>query len=160
MIRLDSPRRLDLVGSPILISGVGTGFEATMNWRVTEGHDEVSGYMMAGGGTGEHGAFQVEAEVGKAAFKMDRLFVEVFEASAMDGRDRHKTSREVLYGPRMVPGYYGYRLHIVRAGESLSSIARHHYGETDPRPIVRANLLLDDVIYPEQILRVPIGDGS
>ncbi len=52
-IRLDQPPRWDLVGNPILIGGIGTGFEATINFRVHEGHDEVTGFINVGGGTGE-----------------------------------------------------------------------------------------------------------
>lgn len=37
-IRIDQPRAFDLVGNPILVGGVGTGFEATLNYRVHEGH--------------------------------------------------------------------------------------------------------------------------
>ena len=65
--RIDQPRALDLVGSPILVGGVGTGFEATLQYRVTEGHDEVTGHFMAGGGTGEHGQYQLQVDVAGAA---------------------------------------------------------------------------------------------
>ena len=47
-IRIDQPRPFDLVGDPILIGGVGTGFEATLNYRVHEGHDEVTGFFTVG----------------------------------------------------------------------------------------------------------------
>ena len=84
-IRLDMPREFDLVGNPVLIGGIGTGFEATINYRIHDGHDEVTGFITVGGGTGEHAQFQKRVAVGKAAFKLDRLFVEVFEVSAKDG---------------------------------------------------------------------------
>ena len=57
-IRLDMPRDFDLVASPVLIGGIGTGFEATINYRIHEGHDEVTGFVTVGGGTGEHAQFQ------------------------------------------------------------------------------------------------------
>ncbi|MFN2505625.1 MAG: Gmad2 immunoglobulin-like domain-containing protein, partial [Acidimicrobiales bacterium] len=76
-IRIDQPRAFDLVGNPILVGGVGTGFEATLNYRVHEGHDEVTGFFMVGGGTGEHGQYQFQADVAGAAFTLDRVFVEV-----------------------------------------------------------------------------------
>ena len=81
-IRMDQPKRFDLVGNRVMIAGIGTGFEATINYRVHEGHDEVTGSINVGGGTGEHGQFQVKANVANAAFTLDRLFVEVFEVSA------------------------------------------------------------------------------
>ena len=159
-IRLDMPREFDLVGSPILIGGIGTGFEATINYRVHEGHDEVTGFITVGGGTGEHAQFQKRVGVAKAAFTLDRLFVEVFEVSPKDGKELHKVTRQVFLATRMVKGYIGYREHTVKAGETLTSIARKHYGNTNFQPIFRANrhLLEDpDVIRAGQLLRVPIG---
>jgi hypothetical protein len=45
-IRMDQPRPFDLVGSPVLIGGIGTGFEANINFRVHDGHDEVTGPIL------------------------------------------------------------------------------------------------------------------
>ena len=159
-IRLDMPREFDVVGSPVLIGGVGTGFEATINYRIHDGHDEVAGSITVGGGSGEHAQFQKRVAVGKAAFKLDRLFVEVFEVSAKDGEELRKVSRPVLLATRMVKGYIGYREHTVKSGETLTKIARKHYGTTNYEPIFRANRpLLDDpdFIHAGQVLRVPIG---
>jgi nucleoid-associated protein YgaU len=159
-IRLDMPREFDLVSNSVLIGGIGTGFEATINFRITEGHDEVTGFITVGGGTGEHAQFQKKVAVGKAAFTLDRLFVEVFEVSAKDGTELHKVTRPVFLATRMVKGYIGYREHTVKSGETLTSIARKHYGTTNFQPIFRANRhLLDDpdVIHTGQVLRVPIG---
>ena len=159
--RIDQPRSLDLVGSPILVAGVGTGFEATLAYRISEGHDEVTGSFMTGGGTGEHGQFQLQVDVASAAFTLDRLFVEVFEHSAKDGSEINKVTVPVIYGPLIVPGYYGYREHTVRAGETLWAIATQHYGDGSLYPrIVRANpaVIVDpDLIHPGQVLRIPIG---
>ncbi|WP_208857907.1 Gmad2 immunoglobulin-like domain-containing protein, partial [Streptomyces flavidovirens] len=85
--RIDQPRLLDLVGNPILIAGIGTGFEATLNYRIGEGHDEVSGHFVVGGGSGEHGQFQLKVNVSGAAFQRDRLFVQVLEISPRDGSE-------------------------------------------------------------------------
>jgi nucleoid-associated protein YgaU len=162
-IKLDMPRKFDLVGNPILIGGIATGFEATINYRVHEGHDEVTGPITVGGGSGEHAQFQTRVRVGSAAFTLDRLFVEVFEVSAKDGSELHKVTVPVLLGSRMVRGrYIGYREHTVRTGDTLSKIAREHYGRPDFEPIVRANPLQivdPDVIHVGQVLRIPIGTG-
>ena len=161
-IRLDQPRRFDLVGNPVLIAGIGTGFEATINYRIHEGHDEVTGAITVGGGTGEHAQFQERVRVGRAAFTLDRLFVEVFEVSARDGSEINKVRRPVFLATRMVRGYIGYREHVVERGDTLSAIAREHYGRPDFEPIVRANAhQIDDpdLIFPGQVLRIPIGTG-
>jgi nucleoid-associated protein YgaU len=159
-IRLDMPREFDLVGSPVLLGGIGSGFEATINFRITEGHDEVTGPINVGGGTGEHAQFQKKVAVGSAAFTLDRLFVEVFEVSAKDGKELHKVTRQVFLATRMVKGYIGFREHTVKAGDTLTKIARKHYGTTDFEPIMRANahqIHDPDLIFPGQVLRVPIG---
>ena len=83
--------------------------------------------------------------------------------SAQDGSELHKVSKPVLLGARMVAGdYIGYREHVVEGG-------RHPLGHRAgalrhaPRPaLVRANAhQIDDpdLIFPGQVIRVPIGTG-
>ncbi|HWC09617.1 MAG TPA: Gmad2 immunoglobulin-like domain-containing protein [Acidimicrobiales bacterium] len=160
-IRIDQPLPFDLVGNPILIGGVGTGFEATLNYRVHEGHDEVTGFFTVGGGTGEHGQYQLQVDVAGAAFTLDRVFVEVFEISAADGSEINKALVPVILGPRLVANYIGYREHVVLPGDTLWAIAAANYGNGSEYPlIVRANptLITDpDVIFPGQVLKIPIG---
>lgn len=158
---IQQPGPFDLVGDPVLISGIGQGFEATLNWRVHDGHDERTGFFNVGGGTGEHGQFHIQASIGLAAFQLDRLFVEVFEESAQDGAEINKVIVPVVYGPRIVEGYIGFRIHLVKPGDTLSKIAQEHYGNTSHfQRIVRANpLVIDnpDLIFAGQQLKVPIG---
>src|SRR4051794_28375266 len=101
------------------------------------------------------------ASVSGAAFQLDRLFVEVFEESAQDGSEINKVIVPVIYGPRIVAGYIGYRLHVVPRGDTLSKIARDHY--RDPRrfnDILRAKppvISNPNLIFPGQQLKIPIG---
>jgi nucleoid-associated protein YgaU len=159
--RIDQPRYMDLVGNPILIGGIGTGFEATLNYRIHDGHDEVTGFFNVGSGSGEHGQFQLQVDVSGAAFTLDRVFVEVFERSARDGSEINKVIVPVLLGPRIVSGYVGYREHVVRSGDTLWAIAEANYGDGSQYPlIVRANPVQisdADLIFPGQVLRIPIG---
>ena len=60
---IQQPKPFDLVGNPILIGGIGSGFEATLQYRVHDGHDERTGHFTVGGGTGEHGQFQLSIDV-------------------------------------------------------------------------------------------------
>ena len=158
---IQQPRPYDLVGNPILVGGIGSGFEATLQYRVHDGHDERTGHFTVGGGTGEHGQFQLSVDVSGASFQLDRLFVEVCEESAADGSEINKVIVPVIYGPRIVTGYFGYRLHVVRRGDTLSRIARDNYGDPGRyHDIVRANPLLisdPDRIFPGQQLRIPVG---
>jgi len=129
---------------------------------VHDGHDEVSGPITVGGGTGEHAQFQVKAKIANAAFQLDRVFVEVFEVSAKDGSELHKVTRPVLLGSRMVKGrYIGYREHVVKPGDTLTKIAKKH--KVTVERLVRANaqeISDPDLIHPGQIVRIPIGSGD
>lgn len=158
---VQQPQPFDLVGDPVLIAGIGQGFEATLNWRVHDGHDERTGFFNVGGGTGEHGQFQIQAAIGNAAFALDRLFVEIYEESAEDGSEVNKVIVPVIYGPRIVPGYVGFRLHRVAAGDTLSKIALENYGQSNLFPLIqRANPQLisnPNQIFVGQELKVPIG---
>jgi hypothetical protein len=158
---IQQPKPFDLVGDPVLFAGIAQGFEAVVNWRVHDGHDERTGFFNVGGGTGEHGQFQVAAAIGAAAFQLDRLFVEVFEVSAQDGSEINKVIVPVIYGPRIVTNYIGFRIHRVVAGDTLSKIARDNYGDPSLLTrIVRANpLTISDpnLIFVGQELKVPIG---
>ena len=158
---IQQPKPYDLVGNPILVGGIGSRFEATLQYRVHDGHDERTGHFTVGGGTGEHGQFQLSVDVSGASFQLDRLFVEVYEESAADGSEINKVIVPVIYGPRIVTGYFGYRLHVVRRGDTLSRIARDNYGDPGRyHDIVRANPLLisdPDRIFPGQQLRIPVG---
>lgn len=160
-VRVDQPREFDLVGDPVLVGGIGAAFEATLQFRISEGHDEVTGHFLVGGGTGEHAQFQLQVDVAGAAFTLDRLFVEVFEISAEDGSEINKVIVPVIFGPLIVAGYIGYREHVVQPGDTLSAIAAANYGDGTLFPrIVRANpaqISDPDLIFPGQVLRVPIG---
>lgn len=57
-INVQQPQSYDIVGTTIQLAGAaGSAFEASCTYRVTEDHDEVTGYFMAGDGTGGHGQF-------------------------------------------------------------------------------------------------------
>ncbi len=161
-IDVQQPRAYDLVSNNIQIAGVAGGaFEATFNYRVSEGHDEVTGSFMAGDGTGGHGQFQLSVDVSGAAFQLDRVFVEVFHTSPKDGSELDKVIVPAVLGPKIVPGYINYLEHVVQAGETLWGLATLYYGSgnlyyrlvaANPHTIPNPNL-----IHPGQIVRVPIG---
>lgn len=160
--QIQQPQPFDVVGDPVLIAGIGQGFEATLNWRVHDGHDERTGFFTVGGGTGEHGQFQVQAAIGDAAFQLDRLFVEVFEESAQNGSEVNKVIVPVIYGPRIVAGYIGFRIHRVERGDTLSKIATEAYGDAGLfQRIVRANPVITNPnqIFVGQELKIPIGSS-
>ena len=144
----------------IQIAGVAGGaFEANFDYRVTEGHDEVTGSFMAGDGAGGHGQFQLTVDVSSAAFQLDRVFVEVFHTSPNDGAELDKVVVPAVLGPKIIPGYLNYLEHVVQSGETLWGIATQYYGSgnlyyrlvaANPHTIPNPNL-----IHVGDIVRVP-----
>jgi Immunoglobulin-like domain of bacterial spore germination/LysM domain len=157
---IQQPRPFDLVGNPLLIAGIGTGFEATLQYRVEEGHDERSGFVTVGGGTGEHDQFQVSVDLTGAAFMLSRLFVEIFDLDPQHG-EINKVMVPVIYGPLIVPNYIGFRLHEVESGDTLSALAQQHYGDTSLFHRIASanpNLISDpNRIFVGQLLKIPVG---
>ena len=159
-IDVQQPRAYDLVTNQIQIAGMAGGaFEATFNYRIHEGHDEVTGFFTAGDGVGGHGQFQVIADVSGAAFQLDRVFVEVFHISPKDGEELDKVIVPAILGAKIVPGYLTYVEHVVQPGETLWAIATQYYGSgnlyhrlvaANPHTIPNPNL-----IHLGDIVRVP-----
>lgn len=158
-IHVQQPQPYDIVSDSIHIAGTAGGaFEATYNYRVSEGHDEVDGHFMAGDGVGGHGQFQVVADVAGAAFTHVVAYVEVFHTSPKDGSVRDRAVVPVILGERIVPGYTSYFEHVVKGGETLWAIARQHYhnGNLYHR-LLAANPAITNpnVIRPGDVIRVP-----
>ncbi len=159
-VDVQQPRPYDLVSNAIQVAGVAGGaFEANFNYRVTEGHDEVTGFFMAGDGMGGHGQFQLTVDVSSAAFQLDRVFVEVFHTSPNDGTELDKVIVPVVLGAKIIPGYLNYLEHVVQSGETLWAISTQYYGSgnlyyrlvsANPHTISNPN-----VIHPGDIIRVP-----
>ncbi|WP_324651621.1 Gmad2 immunoglobulin-like domain-containing protein [Georgenia sp. H159] len=160
-IDVQQPRPNDIVGDEVQIAGMaGGGFEATYLYRISEGHDEVTGHFMAGDGVGGHGQFQVSVDVSGAAFTRERLQVEVFHESPKDGSEQEKVIVPVILGSQIVPGYTTYLEYEVQAGDTLWGIAQQHYGDGSLyHRLVTANpdITDPDVIHTGDIVRVPQG---
>ncbi|PSL57340.1 LysM domain-containing protein [Saccharothrix carnea] len=159
-IDVQQPKAYDLVGNDILIGGTAGGaFEAGFNYRVHEGHDEVTGFFMAGDGVGGHSQFQLSVDVSGASFTLSRLFVEVFHISPKDGEELDKVVVPVVLGPKIVPGYRTYLEHVVVAGETLWALSTRYYGAGNlHHRLVAANpqtITDPDVINPGDVIRVP-----
>jgi nucleoid-associated protein YgaU len=158
-IDVQQPREFDIVGDHINIGGVAGGaFEASFNYRIHEGHDEVVGHFQSGDGAGGHTQFQVVANVAGASFTLPKIFVEVFHVSPADGSELDKVTVSVLLGRIIVPGYRNYLEHTVAAGESLWAISAQYYGSGQQyHRLVTANpqIANPNVIRPGDLVRVP-----
>ena len=160
-IRLDMPREFDLVGSPVLIGGIGTGFEATINYRIHEATTRSPASSPSAAAPASTRSSRSASAVAQAPRSRST------GCSSRSSRSARRTARSCTrsrarccLATRMVKGYIGFREHTVKAGDTLTKIARKHYGTDDFQPIFRANVhLLDDpdVIQLGQVLRVPIG---
>ena len=73
-----------------LIKGKGQIFEASFNWVVEDGHEELKqGYATTDAGAPEWGSFAFTVDVKKAR-PNSTLTLILFEASAMDGSRQHE----------------------------------------------------------------------
>jgi hypothetical protein len=62
---IQQPKPFDLVGNPVLVAGIGTGFEGTFAARVRDGNGaELALTNITAGGTGIWGNYQTELALG------------------------------------------------------------------------------------------------
>ena len=93
-------------------------------------------------------------------FTLDRVFVQVSDDSGgEDGVAPPTVVVPVLFGPRILPGYSGYWLHTVVAGDTLSALSTQYFGDTSKVGVIqRANQHIvpdPNLILVGQELRIP-----
>jgi nucleoid-associated protein YgaU len=155
--RIDQPRANDLVGNPLLIAGMGGGFEATIDIRVLDATGNVMAETFTTA-TNLPSAWQTSVTLPDPP-PTNRGVVEVGPSTGADEAPA-RVSRPVFFGPAIVAGYRSHLLHVVQPGETLSSIAESTelYIGTGFGPIFEANrdILADpNLIHPGQVLRIP-----
>ncbi|MEM6465494.1 MAG: LysM peptidoglycan-binding domain-containing protein [Pseudomonadota bacterium] len=158
-IQILQPQPFDLVGQTIMIAGNAVGFEGHLSVSVSEGHVQFDAAASAGSIALRQ--FQATIEIPDAPnFQLDRVFVTVTDDSAGGEGVIPTVHVPVLYGPRILPGYIGYRNYTVAPGDTLSAISTSQYGDPGQISVIqRANAhIIDDpnVIFPGQELRIPI----
>jgi len=158
-INVRQPLPEDLVGDPVGVSGVGTGFEGTFTARVRDGNGtELGSTTIHAGGTGIWGNFQVTVPLGVAP-AAPRGAVEVFELSAKDGSEINTVAVPIVFGTALVNPFHGFAQHTVAAGETLAAIAQQWYGNSASWPSIfeanRDQITDPNLIQPGQVLRVP-----
>ena len=157
-IDIQQPQPFDLVGSDILIAGNAVAFEATLSINVTDGHDEYSSHAMVGSFVIKQ--FQGHIEIPNTnSFQLTRLFLRL--ADDTGNENGPAVSIPILFGPKILPGYTGFRNYTVQPGDTLSKIAQSEYGNANFQPIVAANQhVIDDpnLILVGQVLRIPRDD--
>jgi len=161
-IEIQQPQPFDLVGEEIQVAGLSGAFEATVQYRITEGHDQLEGFFTGGGAVSIQQFQTTITGVGDTAMKLPRMFLTLFENSAEDGSEISNATVPIIYGPLLIPGYAGWQPYTVQAGDTLSSIALDRYGDASLFPLLQAanqHTIPDpDLIFAGQTIRVPIGD--
>ncbi len=158
-IEILQPQPFDIVGQTIMIAGNAVGFEGHLSISVTEGHVEFNGAATAGAIALRQ--FQATLDVpDNPNFQLDRLILTVKDDSAGGEGGIPTVHVPIFYGPRILPGYVGYRNYTVAPGDTLTAISVSQYGNAGQVSVIQranAHFISDpDVIFPGQELRIPI----
>ncbi len=160
-IKVQQPEPFDIVDRRVLIAGVGTGFEATIGLRVRDGNaDQLARSFVTTGGAGALANFQAAVDLPGEPPTAEG-FVEVFDQGG-DDVPGNMVVVPVVFGEYLVPGYFGFSLRTVVAGDTLSGIAQEAYGDASLYLRIFAanrNQVSDpNHIFPGQQLRIPQGN--
>jgi hypothetical protein len=160
LIEVRQPREHDVIDRRFTVAGFGTGFEATVRWRLLDGN----------GGTLGEGSVQGVGSMGV----LDDFGHDVSLPAGVNARGAHVVlqvfgddpSGEHPPGPDLneIPvtlftGLQGWKLYEVVRGDTLSAIARDQGQNTRVSDIFEANrdtLTDPDHIVPRQVLRIPL----
>ena len=157
--RIDQPAPNDLVGSQLLLAGIGGGFEAVIELRVLDANGRVLAETSITG-TNLISPWQARITLPNPV-PTNRGVVQAGPSSGADEAPP-KVSVPVFFGTAIVPGFRSYFLYTVQQGDTLSSIAAAQaplYIGSGFRPIFEANrhVIGDDPNRIQQgtVLRLP-----
>ncbi len=157
-IVIQQPQPFDIVDSKILIAGTAVAFEGTLTINVSDGHEEYSSFTNVGSLTLKQ--FQGHIDIpDDNSFQLTRLFLRL--ADDTGNENGPAVIVPVLFGPKILPGYTGYRNYTVQPGDTLTKIAQDTYGDGNFQPILQANqnIISDpNLIFVGQVLRIPRND--
>lgn len=162
IIDVQQPAAYDIVGPDLKVAGQSLTFEGNVQWRLSDGHDELNGFITNSGITVMQFQFTVTG-IEASAMKLPRLFLTVFEEDVSDGEGAPPPSVTVpvIYGPLLVGGFEGWQPYLIKPGDTLSAIADEVYGDASAFGIiVQANPLTiadPNLIFAGQTIRIPIG---
>jgi hypothetical protein len=160
LIEVRQPREHDLVGATFTIAGFGTGFEATVSWRLVERDGDVlgQGLMQGVGSNGILDDFGHDVSLDRAvSARGAHVSLEVFGDDPSGERPPGTDLNQIRV--TLFTGLRGWRLHEVVRGDTIAAIAREQGQDTRAGDVVEANrdtVTDPDRIFPGQILRVPL----
>jgi LysM domain/Immunoglobulin-like domain of bacterial spore germination len=158
LIEVRQPQEHDLIGRTFTIAGFGTGFEATVSWRVVAQDVLGEGRLKGVGSMGVIDDFGDDVSlVPSALARGAHVVLEVFgdDASGQNppGPDLNRINVTLFTELR------GWRLYEVVRGDSLTKIAHEQGQGTTAGDVFEANrdtVTDPDRIFPGQVLRVPL----
>lgn len=160
LIDVRQPRPQDVVAGRFSIAGFGSGFEATVLWRVLgeDGSTLGEGLVPGVGSMGTVRDFGHQVTVDAPGARGAHVLLQVF---GDDPSGNHPPGMDLDEVPvTLFTAMQGWRLHEVRRGDTLSAIVREQgEGGTRVADVFEANRdVLDDPdrIRPGQVLRVPL----
>lgn len=163
-IRVDQPRPSDLVGNPVRISGLGTGFEGDVRARVIDANGAVLGEgPVQAGSMGVVASFQMQLPLDQVPATVEGT-VQVYAPSPRgEPGDEFAgmVSVPVLLGSAVGSADGSFYVYEVQPGDSLSKIAQQFLNDgTRWKDIYAVNRdqIGDDpnLIHSGQQLRIPM----
>jgi hypothetical protein len=153
------PAEHDLIGSTFTVAGFGTGFEATVLWRVMDGSSAClgEGRVEGVGSMGVLDDFGHDVSLGAGDARGEHVTLQVFGDDPSGQHPPGTDLNEVHV--TLFSALAGWRLHEVRRGDTLSRIAREQGQRTTAQDVFEANrdqVADPDLIRPGQVLRVPL----
>lgn len=159
-ITVRQPRPFDLVDDPVVVSGIGTGFEGVFAARVRDGNGvELAQTAINAGGTGIWGNYHVTLPLGPVPATPQGTLEVYEESQSGDGSELNKVVVPIAFGRALLDPYHGFAQYTVVAGDTLGAIAQQWYGQPAAFTRIfegnRDVLSNPNLIFPGQVLRIP-----
>ena len=160
-ITVRQPQPHDIVDDPVVVCGVGVGFEGDVGAaRVRDANGTALAQVpIHAGGTGIWGNFHKAIMLLGIPNAVNGT-LEVYEVSQSgDGSELNKVVVPIIFGRKLVHPYHGFAQYTVLSGDSLSAIANARYGNPSLWPRIfeanRDQITNPNLISPGQVLRIP-----
>jgi hypothetical protein len=160
LIEVRQPRPNDVIGRTFTIAGFGSGFEATVLWRLIEPDGDVLGEGRVDG-VGSNGIIDdFGDDVSLPAGVNQRGSHVLLQVFGDDPSGQNPPGPDLNQIPvTLFTGLQGWKLYEVVRGDTLTAIARDEGQNTRVDDVFQANrdIVMDpDRIFPGQVLRIPL----